>query len=86
MAGWLATSWSEIVWLRSRYPRGCAALCKLSLTQQENMSSEWQVVDTLQKKKEKLKQKHAENAIENAAKEKKRVEVCVTSPHLSASN
>jgi hypothetical protein len=39
------------------------------------MSSEWQVVDTLQKKKEKLKQKHAESAIESAAKEKKRHEV-----------
>jgi hypothetical protein len=40
------------------------------------MSSEWQVVDTLQKKKEKLKQKHTENAIESAAKAKKRLDVC----------
>ena len=43
------------------------------------MSSEWQVVDTLQKKKEKLKQKRSENAIENAEKQKKRMEVCPNS-------
>lgn len=39
------------------------------------MSSEWQVVDTLQKKKEKLKEKRAANAVENAVKEKQRKEV-----------
>lgn len=39
------------------------------------MSGGWQVVDTLHKKKEKLKQKHADNAVESAIREKKRAEV-----------
>lgn len=37
--------------------------------------SEWVVIDKEKKKKEKLKQKRVENAIETAAREKQRLEV-----------